>query len=135
MSTIQLVPPMAAHFGWKVHQMNLKSASLNKDLEEVVYMYQPEGFQVSGKEQFVCKLKKALYGLKQAPRAWYIKIDRYLVERGFWWSPSYASLYAKSSGTDIILLVIYVDDIIIIGSEASMNEQIKSNMSKAFDND
>jgi hypothetical protein len=65
--------------------------------------------------------------------AWYIKIDRYLDEQGFQWSPSDSNLYVKSIGNDIILLVIYVDDIIITGSEASAIEQIKSNMSKAFD--
>ena len=56
--------------------MDVKSAFLNGDLKEVVYMYQPEGFQVAGKEHLVCRLKKALYGLKQAPKACYIKIDR-----------------------------------------------------------
>jgi hypothetical protein len=133
MSTIQLVLAMAAQFGWKVHQMDVKSAFLNGDLEEEVYMYQPQGFQVPGKEHLVCRLKKALYGLKQAPQAWYIKIDRYLDEQGFQQSPSNSNLYIKSVGNDIILLVIYVDDIIIIGSEASVIEQIKSNMSKYFD--
>jgi hypothetical protein len=70
MSTIRLVLAMAAQFGWKVHQMDVKSAFLNGDLQEEVYMYQQQGFQVLGKEHLVCRLKKALYGLKQAPRAW-----------------------------------------------------------------
>jgi hypothetical protein len=83
MSTIHLVLAMPAQRGWKVHQMDVKSAFLNGDLNEVVYMCQPEGFQVAGKDHLVFKLKKALYGLKQAPMAWYIKIDRYLVQQGF----------------------------------------------------
>ena len=99
--------------------MDVKSAFLNGDLEEEVYMYQPQGFQVSGKEYLVCKLKKALYGLKQAPRAWYIKIDRYLDEQGFQRSPSDSNMYVKRVGNNIIILVIYVDDIIITGSQAS----------------
>jgi len=70
MSTIRLVLAMATQFGWKSHRMDVKSAFLNVDLQEEVYMYQPQGFQVSGKEQMVCRLKKDLYGLKQAPRAW-----------------------------------------------------------------
>ena len=78
-------------------------------------------------------MKKALYGLKQAPRAWYIKIDRYLDEQGFQRSPLDSNMYVKRVGNNIIILVIYVDDIIITGSEASAITQIKSNMSKAFD--
>jgi hypothetical protein len=113
--------------------MDVKSAFLNGDLQEEVYMYQPQGFQVSGKEHLVCRLKKALYGLKQAPRAWYIKIDRYLDEQGFQQSPSDSNMYVKRVGNDIILLVIYVDDIIITSSEESAIKQIKSNMRKTFD--
>ena len=64
MSTIRLVLAMVAQNRWKVHQMDVKSSFLNKDLEEEVYMYQPQVFQVSGKEHLVCRLKKALYGLK-----------------------------------------------------------------------
>ena len=83
MSTIHLVLAMAAQFGWKVQQMDVMSAFLKSDLEEEVYMCQPQGFQVPGREHLVCRLQKALYGLKQAPRAWYIKIDTWLGEQGF----------------------------------------------------
>jgi hypothetical protein len=99
---------------------------------EEVYMYQPHGFQVLGKEHLVCRLKKALCGLKQAPKAWYINIDRYLDEQGFQQSPSDSNMYVKRVGNDIILLVICLD-IIITGSEESDIKQIKSNMSKTFD--
>ena len=63
--------------------MDVKSAFLNGDLQEDVYMTQPPGFEVPGKENQVCKLVKALYGLKQAPRAWYAKMDAYLQKVGF----------------------------------------------------
>ena len=78
MSTIRLVLAMAAQFGWKVHQIDVKSAFLNGDLHEEVYMTQPPGFKVAGKEHRDLSLVKVLYGLKQAPRAWYMKIDKYL---------------------------------------------------------
>jgi hypothetical protein len=72
-NTIRLTLALAAQKGWKVHQMDVKSAFLNGDLEEDVYMQQPPGFEIAGQEHKVCKLIKALYGLKQAPRAWYTK--------------------------------------------------------------
>ena len=80
-NTIRIVLALAAQNGWKVHQMDVKSAFLNGDLQEDVYMTQPPGFGVPGKENQVCKLVKALYGLQQAPRAWYEK-----------WIPTYRKL-------------------------------------------
>jgi hypothetical protein len=62
----------------KVHQRDVKSAFLNGDLEEEVYIEQPERFIFGNDEKLVCRLKKALYGLKQAPRAWYSRLDKYL---------------------------------------------------------
>jgi hypothetical protein len=77
-NTIITVINLAAHNGWKLHQMDVKSAFLNGDLKEDIFMNQPQGFEAKGQEHKVCKLVKALYGLKQAPRAWYAKIDEYL---------------------------------------------------------
>ena len=105
--------------------MDVKSAFLNGDLHEEVYMTQPPGFKVAGKDHQVLKLVKALYGLKQAPRAWYIKIDKYLSDQGFKRSSSDSNLYIKTIDSDIILLVIYVDDMIITGSSASLIQRIK----------
>lgn len=96
--------------------MDVKSAFLNGDLQEEVCMTQPLGFKVASKEHQVCRLVKALYGLKQAPRAWYIKIDKYLIDQGIQRSPSDPHLYVKQNGDDILFLVIYVDDLIITGS-------------------
>lgn len=74
---------LAAQFRWKLYQMDVKSAFLNDDLKEEVYMTLPEGYVAPGKEEKVCKLVKSLYGLKQAPRVWYIKIDEHLLKHGF----------------------------------------------------
>jgi len=68
---------MVAQNHWSVYHMDVKSAFLNGYLDEEVFVQQPQGFQVQGKENHVYKLKKALYGLKQAPRAWYTHIDGY----------------------------------------------------------
>jgi len=82
-NTIRLTLALAAEEGWKVHQMDVKSAFLNGDIQEEVYMTQPLGFEIEGQEHKVHKLIKALYGLKQAPRAWYAKMDEYLKKVGF----------------------------------------------------
>lgn len=93
---------------------------LNGALQEEVYMTQPPGFKIVGKEHQVCRLAKALYGLKQAPHAWYIKTDKYLINQCFQRSPSNANLYVKHTGGEILLLVIYVDDLIITSSAAHL---------------
>jgi hypothetical protein len=74
---------LAAHLSWSVHHMDMKSAFLNGDLGEEVYVSQSPGFIVKGQEQKVYKLHKALYGPRQAPRVWNFKLDIVLHELGF----------------------------------------------------
>jgi hypothetical protein len=69
--------------GWKLHQMDVKIAFLNGEIEEEVCIEQPEGFVVHNERSHVSRLKKALYGLKQAPRAWYKKMDGFMMSLGF----------------------------------------------------
>eukprot|EP00253_Pinus_taeda_P006481 PITA_06481 len=133
MSTIRLVLALATQFKWKVHQMDVKSAFLNGDLQEEVYMTQPPRFKIAGQEQKVCRLAKALYGLKQAPQAWYMKIDQYLTDHDFQRSPSDANLYIKHTGDDILFVVVYVDDLIIAGSSAHLIHGIKQDLCRTFD--
>ncbi|CAL1356030.1 unnamed protein product [Linum trigynum] len=76
MDSIRMVISLAAQNGWKIHQMDVKSAFLNGYLEEDIYVEQPPGYIVEGQEDKVLKLKKAWYGLKQAPRAWNSRIDK-----------------------------------------------------------
>jgi hypothetical protein len=78
MEAIILILAYACSNNIKVYQMDVKSTFLNRDLEEKVYIEQPEGFQLSEKESYVYKLKKAFYDLKKSPRAWYSRLDRYL---------------------------------------------------------
>ncbi|KAL7281585.1 hypothetical protein ACG7TL_004902 [Trametes sanguinea] len=73
----------AALEDWDIESMDVKTAFLNGDLEEVIYMEQPEGWVVRGKENYVCLLKKAIYGLKQASRQWNLKIHKSLLDLGF----------------------------------------------------
>jgi hypothetical protein len=115
-NTIRSTLALTAQKGWKVHQMDVKSAFLNKDLQEDVYMQKPPGFEIVGQEHKVCKLIKALYWLKQAPRAWYTKMDEYLRKVGFQRSESDDTLYIRQQGPYLVILSMYVDDLIITGN-------------------
>jgi hypothetical protein len=74
---------LVAHYDLELHQMDVKTAFLNGDLDETVYMAQPKGFVMEGKEKLGCCLKKSIYGLKQASRQWYLKFDKIIKEFGF----------------------------------------------------
>ena len=131
LESIRLLLALAAGKGWPVHHMDVKSAFLNGDLEEEVYVQQPPGFAASGKEHLVLRLRKALYGLKQAPRAWNTKLDACLIQLGFTRCESEAGMYAR--GTNGRLLVgVYVDDLVITGSNSSTIEAFKLEMMEQF---
>jgi hypothetical protein len=82
-----------------------------------VYIEQPYGFMIHGKESHVCKLKKASYGLKHAPRAWYARIDGYLMSLGFSKSVADANLYYKIVDGESMILILYVDDLFLTEAE------------------
>jgi len=96
--------------------MDVNTAFLNRNIEEV-YLEQPRGFEVHNRVSHVCHLKKALYGLKQAPRALYSKIDSYLRSIRFIKSDVDPNLYLLIKGEDILILVLYVDDLFLTEAE------------------
>jgi hypothetical protein len=112
LEAIRIFLAYACHKRFKVYQMDVKSAFLNGDLNEEVYMEQPEGFKLSDNPDLVCKMKKYLYGLKQAPRAWYHRLDTYLKDKGFKRGTIDNNLYIKTEGDDLLIVLVYVDDII-----------------------
>ncbi|CAA7051375.1 unnamed protein product [Microthlaspi erraticum] len=81
--SLRIILALVAQYDLELHQMDVKTAFLNGDLEEEVYMCQPEGFIIEGQENMVCKLKKSIYGLKQASRQWYLKFDEIITKFGF----------------------------------------------------
>lgn len=91
--------------------MGMKFAFLNEELEEEVYMEQHEGFLLLDNAKYVWRLKKALHGLKQAPRAWYSRLDKYLQKQGFKRGGDDTNLYIKDDGDELLIVVVYVDDI------------------------
>ena len=115
---IRIVVSIAAYRGWKMHQLDVKSAFLNGPLEEEVYVTQPPGFDVKGQESKVYRLRKALYGLKQAPRAWNKRIDSFLIEAGFTKCVSEHGVYVNDvESVNRIILCLYVDDLLITGAD------------------
>ena len=108
MSFIRVVLCMATSMILEVEQLDVKTAFLHGDLEEEIYMEQPEGFVEKGKEKFICKLKKSLYGLKQAPRQWYKKFDSFIKDNGCSKTISDHCVFVKifSDGKFIIILLL-----------------------------
>jgi hypothetical protein len=117
-TSIRAIMSLAASMGWSLHQMDVKIAFLNGEIEEEVYIEQPQGFEVHSKDTHVCRLKKYLYGLKQAPRAWYARIDSYLMRLGFSKSHADPNLYYKVVNNAPMILLLYFNDLFLIGKES-----------------
>eukprot|EP00253_Pinus_taeda_P007745 PITA_07745 len=131
MNSILLVLSLAASFKWEVHHMDVKSTFLHGDLHEEIYMEQPIGF-IQTDSSLICRLKKSFYGLKQDPRAWYAKMDSFLLESGFSRCHSDNIVYTKKVGKSLIILVLYLDDLILTGSDPNLINHVKSSLKKKF---
>ncbi|KAL6314902.1 hypothetical protein AAG906_029120 [Vitis piasezkii] len=107
-------------FDWEIRQLDVSNAFLHGILLEDVYMEQPKGFVNSDFPDYVCKLNKSLYGLKQAPRAWFMRLSQTLLEFGFLSSPVDASLFVYHKGHIHLFILIYVDDILVTGTDPSL---------------
>jgi hypothetical protein len=116
-ASIRVIISIALVMKWSIIQMDVKKVFINEIIEEEVYIEQPQDFEVHGRDSHVCRLKKALYGLKQAPRAWYSKIDGYLQSMGFTKREADPNLYFILVAKDPLILVMYVDDLFLIGAE------------------
>ena len=116
----------------EIEQLDVKTAFLHGDLEEEIYMEQPEGFTMKGKDHLVCRLKKNLYGLKQAPRQWYKKFDSFMVEHGYDRTASDHYVFVKKlSNGEFIILLLYVDDMLIVGRDTGKIDKLKKELSKS----
>jgi transposase InsO family protein len=131
-ATIRALLSMAAHYDLEVHQMDVRTAFLNGDLEQDIYMKQPEGFVASGKENLVCKLRKSLYGLKQASRAWYDKIHHAFVDMGFTVLSADTCVYQLRKANLYILVALYVDDLLLVSNSLEGLSALKRDLSRRF---
>ena len=133
MSSIRVVLSIAASQNLEVEQMDVKTAFLHGDLEEEIYMEQPEGFMVKGKESLVCRLNKSLYGLKQAPRQWYKKFESFMIDQGYTRTTTDHCVFMKKFNSgEFIILLLYVDDMLIVGRDVKQIKELKIALSKSF---
>lgn len=131
--SIRVLFAVAAIHELIVHQMDVKTAFLNGELDEEIYLDQPEGFVVPGKENKVCKLNKSLYGLKQAPKQWHDKFDSLIIANGFKINESDKCIYYKYENNICTIICLYVDDLLIFGSTIDVVNETKSMLSSSFD--
>ncbi|GJR47350.1 retrovirus-related pol polyprotein from transposon TNT 1-94 [Tanacetum coccineum] len=132
LEAIRIFLAFAAHMNMVIYQMDVKTAFLNGNLREEVYVSQPDGFVDPDKPNHVYKLKKALYGLKQAPRAWYDMLSSFLISNDFSKGSVDPTLFIRREGNDLILVQIYVDDIIFAASTPELCDLFAKIMCSKF---
>ena len=133
LKSVRILLAVAAALDYEIWQMDVKTAFLNGELEEDIYMQQPKGFIALGQEHMVCKLHRSIYGLKQASRSWNIRFDQVIKLYGFEKSPDEPCVYKKIQGIVVVFLVLYVDDILLIGNSVKVLSDVKGYLEKHFD--
>ena len=131
--SFRIIMALVAHFDLELHQMDVKTAFLNGDIDENIYMVQPPNFESNDPKQMVCKLKKSIYGLKQASRQWYFKFHQVIVSFGFEPNLVDECIYHKFSGSKFMFLVLYVDDILLASNDINMMRETKRFLFRHFD--
>ncbi|RVW56411.1 Retrovirus-related Pol polyprotein from transposon RE1 [Vitis vinifera] len=132
-ASVRLLLSMAAMCSWPLYQLDIKNASLHGDLAEEVYMEQPPGFVAQGESGLVCRLRRSLYGLKQSPRAWFSRFSSVVQEFGMLRSTAdHSVFYHHNSLGQCIYLVVYVDDIVITGSDQDGIQKLKQHLFTHF---
>ena len=133
-SSIRILLAIVSTFDLELEQLDVKTAFLHGELEEQIYMSQPEGFVIPDKEDRVCLLKKSLYGLKQSPRQWYKRFDAFMIGNGYNRNQYDNCIYSKelSDGSRIYLLL-YVDDMLIAARNKAEISMLKTQLGKEFE--
>jgi hypothetical protein len=133
LESIRILLAYATYHGFKLYQMDMKSAFLNGPIKEEVYVEQPPNFEDSEYPNHVYKLSKALYGLKQAPRAWYECLRDFLITNGFNVGKADPTLFTKTIAKVLFIFQIYVDDIIFGSTNKSSYEEFSRIMIQKFE--
>ena len=132
-SSIRMLISIAAIHNLETHQMDVKTDFLNGDLDEEIYMEQLKGFIVPGQEKKVCQLVKSLYGLNQAPMQWHEKFDNVMMTNGFKINECDKCVYVKNTQHGFVIICLYVDDILIMGSNNEVIKTTKEMFNNKFD--
>ena len=132
LKSIRILLAIAAYYDYEIWQMDVKTVFLNGNLLEDVYMTQPEGFVDPKYPNRVCKLQRSIYGLKQTSRSWNLRFDEVVKDFGFMKNEDEPCVYKKVSGSAIVFLVLYVDDILLIGNDIPTLQSVKSWLGKCF---
>jgi len=133
LKSLRILLFIAAHYDYEIWQMDVKTAFLIGILDESIFMRQPDGFIEKGKEHMLCKLKRSIYGLKQASRAWNTCFDNAVKTFGFEQCLDESCVYKKWNGDKVVFLVLYVDDILLIGNNVGLMNSVKEWLSTNFD--
>ena len=131
-TTARMVILWAASKGYHIHQMDIETAFLNGKMDTEVYVAQPKGYEIMDPKEYACRLNKSLYGTRQGARMWYISLHTHLTKRGFKRSKDDYCLYYKNEGTNILIILVYVDDIIILASSIESMTKAKKEFEKEF---
>ncbi|XP_019190535.1 PREDICTED: uncharacterized protein LOC109184994 [Ipomoea nil] len=131
-TTVRMLFSLAVSNSWTLHQLDVHNAFLNGHLAETVYMKQLPGYEDPAHPGHVCHLQRSLYGLKQAPPAWFKRLHDFLLSAGFSPSRTDASLFHYTSGTSRVFLLVYVDDIIMMGNEDALVDTMLRRLASAF---
>ena len=132
LKSIRILLSIAAALDYEIWKMDVKTAFLNGYLDESIYMMQPEGFIVEGQEQKVCKLLRSIYGLKQASRSWNLRFDETIKTFGFEKNVDKPCVYKYTKETKVVFLVLYVDDILLIGNDIGLLSDVKKWLVEKF---
>ena len=132
-TSIRTLIAIVTVYNFDIHQMDVKTAFLNGELDEEIYMEQPEGFVLKGQENKVCKLVKSLYGLKQAPEQWHEKFDHTLLTHGFKINEYDKCVYIKCNDKTCVIVCLDVDDMLIMGSDKDVINKTKKMLHSSFD--
>ncbi|KAL0455123.1 UNVERIFIED_CONTAM: Retrovirus-related Pol polyprotein from transposon RE2 [Sesamum latifolium] len=130
--SIRILLAIAAWYDYEIWQMDVKTAFLNGFVEKEIFMDQPEGFTTVGEEQKVCRLQRSIYGLKQASRSWNTRFDEVIRGYDFIKNDCDPCIYKNISGSSVAYVMLYVNDILLIGNDVKMLRDIKAWLSTQF---
>ena len=133
LKSIRILLSIAADYDYEIWQMVIKTAFQNGNLEEEIYMMQPKDFIAKNQKHMVCKLRRSIYGLKQASRSLNIRFDQAIKSFGFEQNHDVPCVYKRHQDKVVMFLVLYVDDILLIGNDVRVMSSVKVWLSSQFD--